>query len=238
MNIVVECEPRLLSLFQRTYPSFYFRSASVLANGFPVFEDFDYQYPIGSLPKLYRREFSNFKRHSSRLILNKDYVHKFDRLLHPYRNKKLVGLCWRSGLLSIQRNDSYTHLTDWEYLLSQPDFVFVNLQYDDCEAELQAIEKKLGITIVRWSELDLKNDLENLLALIKNLDAVVTVGTAVSSFSGVVGTPTFVLSKPSWMMLGQTEHYPWFKSVKLLTPEKGQHIASGIVKTPDLIRQL
>ena len=238
MNIVVECEPRLLSLLQRTYPNFYFRPASVLANGFPVFEDFDFQYPMGSLPKLYRRDFSNFRKNNNTFLLNEENVQKFERLLQPYRARKLVGLCWRSGLLSIQRNDSYTHLTDWEYLLQQPDFVFVNLQYDDCEAELQNIENKLGISIVRWSDLDLKNDLENLLALIKNLDAVVTVGTAVSSFSGVVDTPTFVLSKPSWMMLGQTEHYPWFKSVRLLTPEKGQHIASSIVKTPNLIRQL
>jgi len=129
-------------------------------------------------------------------------------------------------------------LSDWEYLLQQPDFVFVNLQYDDCEAELQAIENKLGISIVRWSDLDLKNDLENVLALIKNLDAVVTVGTAVSSFAGVVATPTFVLSKQSWMMLGENEHYPWFDSVRLLKPEPGQHIASSIVKLPELIRQL
>jgi Flp pilus assembly protein TadD len=238
MNIIVECEPRLLSLLQRTHPEFYFRPASVLANGFPVFEDFDFQYPIGSLPKLYRGKFSDFEQCKYLLSLDEKFVHKFEQLLRPYKEKKLVGLCWRSGLLSVQRNDSYTHLTDWEYLLRQPEFVFVNLQYDDCESELMTLETKLGITILRWNDLDLKNDLENVLALIKNLDAVVTVGTAVSSFSGVVGTPTFVLSKPSWMMLGQTEYYPWFESVRLLIPEKGQHIASSIVKVPDLINQL
>ena len=238
MKIIVECEPRLLSLLQRTYCNFYFRPASVLANGFPVFEDFDFQYPIGSLPKLYRREFSNFKNNKKSWLLDKECVHKFEHLLQAYKDKKLIGLCWRSGLLSVQRNDSYTHLRDWEYLLRQTDFVFVNLQYDDCEAELQAIEDKLRIIIIRWSNLDLKNDLENVLALIKNLDAVVTVGTAVSSFSGVVGTPTFLLSKSSWMMLGQDEHYPWFDSVRLLIPEKGQHIASSVVKVPDLIRKL
>ena len=180
----------------------------------------------------------NFKERKNTFSLDNDAVHNFKRLLEPYRNKKLVGLCWRSGLLSVQRNDSYTHLIDWEYLLQQPDFVFINLQYDECESELQAMENKLGISIVRWSNLDLKNDLDNVLALIKNLDAVVTVGTAVSSFSGVVDTPTFVLSKPSWMMLGQTKHYPWFDSVSLLIPEKGQHIASSILKVPTLIREL
>ena len=238
MKIIVECEPRLISLLQRTYPDFYFRPASVLGNGFPVFDDFDFQYPIGSLPKLYRQELSNFKSTKNTFVLDSDCVQNFKRLLQPYQNKKLVGLCWRSGLLSIQRNDSYTHLTDWEYLLEQPDFTFINLQYDECETELLALEKKLSINIVRWDDLDLKNDLENVLALIQNLDAVVTVGTAVSSFSGIVGTPTFVLSKPSWMMLGQTEHYPWFDSVRLLIPEKGKHLASSIIKIPDLIRQL
>lgn len=238
MKIIVECEPRLLTIFQRTYTNFYFRPASVLANGFPVFEDYDFQYPIGSLPKIFRRELSDFKKYTLNIVLNTDYLNKFNAYLKRFEGKKLVGICWRSGLLSIQRNESYTHLSDWEYLLKQPDFIFINLQYDNCENELREIENKLGISIVRWSDLDLKNDLENVLALIKNLDAVVTVGTAVSSFSGILKIPTFVLSKKSWMMLGQTEKYPWFESVRLLHPEDGQHIVTGISKVPEMIRNL
>jgi ADP-heptose:LPS heptosyltransferase len=165
-------------------------------------------------------------------------VQTFKNRLSGFSGKKLVGICWRSGLFSIARNSNYTALLDWKDLLSQQDFQFVNLQYGDCENELLEIEAALGIQILRWTDLDLKNDLENVLGLIKNLDAVVTVGTAVSSLAGSCNVQTYLLAKPGWMMLGQTERYPWYACVTPLLAEKNKHLAEKIKLIPNLIRQL
>lgn len=139
-----------------------------------------------------------------------------------------MGICWRSGKLSIERNRHYTGLLDWEEILNIQDIQFVNLQYGECEEELRAVEEALGIQILRWPDLDLKNDLDKVLALIGELDSVVTVGTAVSSLAAAVGTQTLLLTKNTWMMLGQEEHYPWFESVQPFIAAKGAQVASRI----------
>ncbi len=237
-NVILECEPRLINIFKRTFPAFKVRAESMGPDFFPAVQDFDFQCPIGSLPRIFRREMASFAQPVTPLALLASSVQIYKERLSDYSKKKLVGICWRSGLFSIARNFNYTALLDWKELLSQQDFQFVNLQYGDCEKELVDIEAELGIQILRWPDLDLKNDLENVLGLIKNLDAVVTVGTAVSSLAGSCDVPTYLLAKPGWMMLGQTERYPWYACVIPLLSSKGEHIAEKIPHIPALIRNL
>lgn len=238
VNVILECEPRLVHIFKRTFPAFTVRAESVGPDLYPVANDFDFQCAIGSLPGIYRRSIASFDKEVTPLALLTSSVEEFKSRLTGYAGKKLVGICWRSGMFSIARNLNYTALLDWKELLSQQDFQFVNLQYGDCENELVQIEDALGISIIRWPDLDLKNDLENVLGLIKNLDAVVTVGTAVSSLAGSCNVPTYLLTKRSWVMLGQTERYPWYACVTPLLAEKNEHLAEKIKLIPNLIRQL
>jgi tetratricopeptide (TPR) repeat protein len=235
VDVILECDPRLVEIFQRTFPTFHVRPESIRVDYFPATDDFDFQCAVGSLPRLFRRDIKSFEREITPLKI-KDYaIEEFRSRLSEYSQKKLIGICWRSGIFSIGRNLNYTALVDWRELLTQNDFHFVNLQYGDCESELLEIENLLGINIIRWQDLDLKNDLENLFGLIKNLDAVVTVGTAVSSIAASCNVPTYLLMKPSWLMLGQKDHYPWFRSVTPLVAENA-HIAEKIKLIPDLIR--
>jgi ADP-heptose:LPS heptosyltransferase len=140
------------------------------------------------------------------------------------------------------RNDHYTVLSDWRDILSQPDLQFINLQYGEPEDELLEMELALGIQILRWPDIDLKNDLESVLALCSCLDSVISVGTAVSSLAPAVGTPTLLLTKQNWIMLGEDRFYPWHQNVKPLVASKGELVASKLkevlqhikpVQTPD-----
>lgn len=237
-NVILECEQRLINIFSRTFPSFTVRAESIGPDFFPSQIDFDVQCAIGSLPRIFRRSIEDFSNKNNGLSFLEYSFEIFKSRLSTYNNKKLVGICWRSGLFSIARNLNYTALIDWKELLCQADFQFVNLQYGDCEAELIQIEKELGINILRWEDLDLKNDLENVLGLIRNLDAVVTVGTAVSSLAGSCNVPTYLLTQPNWMLLGQTAIYPWYACVTPLVAQQGQHLAEKITLIPQLIRAL
>lgn len=236
IRVIFECEPRLVDIFQRTFPSFHVRAESVGPDSFPKIQDFDVQCPIGSLPRIYRRSLDAFNLKGASLKVLSSSVVDFKNRLASFKGKKIVGICWRSGLFSIARNINYTALIDWKELLIQDDFIFVNLQYGDCEDELIQIENEFGIDIIRWPDLDLKNDLENVLGLIKNLDAVVTVGTAVSSLAGACNIPTYLLTKRTWTMLGQTSRYPWFDCVIPLLASKNEHLAEKIKLIPNLIR--
>ncbi len=236
LDVILECDARLIDIYQRTFPSIHIRPESITNDYFPLLDDFDIQCAVGSLPRLFRRDIKAFDREIIPLKIKESAVQDFQVRLSKYSDKKLIGICWRSGIFSIARNLNYTALLDWQELLNQSDFQFVNLQYGDCESELLEIENLLGINIIRWQDLDLKNDLENLFGLIKNLDAVVTVGTAVSSIAASCNIPTYLLIKPSWLMLGQKDTYPWYRCITPLVADNDTHIAEKIKLIPDLIR--
>ena len=146
----------------------------------------------------------------------------------------MVGICWRSGYLNPERNVEYTKLTEWAGILTLSDIQFINLQYDECEEELVEAEALFDIKIMRWPELDLKNDFESTMALMSNLDLVVTVGTAVSPMAASIGIPVYLMAGKGWPNLG-TDYYPWFKNVNCFFPKLNGDVGSCI---PDVAKAL
>lgn len=238
IDAIVETDPRLVNILKRTYPKLRVRAESIGPDKFPTTNDFDVHIPIGSLPKFFCRNIKSFKKKINKWDILKEHADEFALKLSPFKKKKLVGICWRSGLVSLQRNDSYTGLTDWRELLIREEFIFVNLQYGDCEQELVEAERLFNIKIIRWPDIDLKNDLERLIALINNLDCVVTVGTAVSSIASSIGKMTILLSQPSWTMLGERNSYPWYDCMIPLIPEPNELLASKIKTIPHLLANI
>jgi ADP-heptose:LPS heptosyltransferase len=155
-------------------------------------------------------------------------IEKFAGRLAEFKDKKLVGICWRSHKLSATRNKKYTVLEDWRSVLSIPGVVYVNLQYGECEEEIQQVESELSIRILRWPDLDLMNDFSGVAALIKNLDLVVSISSAVVPLAGAVGTQTISMTRKNWVLLGEATTYPWFPSVKPITVMHCKPIATAL----------
>jgi tetratricopeptide (TPR) repeat protein len=233
IEVILECEARLVDIFKRTFPKFEIRAELIGHDTYSVAADFDLHCAIGSLPGIFRKNIKDFKNQKPLFTPKEDLYKKFLFLLQTFKEKTLVGISWRGGMLTTTRNSNYSALTDWKVLLVDKRIQFVNLQYGDCESEIVEAEDKFGIKILRWRDLDLKNDLESLIALISNLDYVVSVGTAVSSIAPATGTPTLLLSKKSWIMLGEDKRYPWFSEVTPLIANFDEHIAK---KIPDAHR--
>ena len=228
MNVTLECDPRLVGIYQRTYPNFKVRPEAINKQNLPLFDDFDVQCPIGSLPRYFRRNIKDFNKSIPVWIPEKNRVEVIREKLKLFRHKTLIGISWRSGVLKIERNTNYTNLMDWSELFTQENFQFVNLQYGDCEEEIVQVEQALGIQILRWPEIDLRNDLETVLALISELDCVCSVGTAVSSIAGSSGVPTLLLLQRSWILLGETDIYPWYPNVKPFVVGHNEHVGLNI----------
>jgi len=228
LNIILECDPRLIAIYQRTYPKFRVRQESINSDFTPQFNDFEYQIAIGSLPRYFRRNIGNFDTKPYLWKPLPESVSLVKERLAPYKNKILIGICWRSAKLSIERNLNYTALQDWASLLSYPNYKFVNLLHGDCEAEINAIENLLNIQILRWSDINLKDDLETVLALTSELDCVVSIGSAVSVIAASAGVNTLVLLQRSWVLLGNSENYPWYPNVRAFTVEVNEHVGINI----------
>ena len=218
-NIIIECQSRIVSEIKRSFPNIKVRpSAYNLDVGYTqVYNDFEVQIPMGSLPMLFRKKIEDFNSSGPYLIVNKIKADEFESKLSSIDNSKLrVGICWRSGFQNAERNVSYTQITDWGPIFNLKNLEFINLQYGECEEELICAENEFGINILRWGELDLKNDFESTLALISRLDIVITAQTAVHTMAAAVGVKTIVMSNYSWSNLG-TNYYPWFPNVEFVS---------------------
>jgi hypothetical protein len=229
-KLVLECDPRLVDLFSRSMPEIAVRPDT------ETIDDFDYHLPIGSLPRLLMSSIDVLKNASPVIHPNAAEVAKFASRLAEFKDKKLIGICWRSHKLSATRNKKYTALEDWAEILSIPDVVFVNLQYGECEEEVQEVEYRLGVQIQRWSDLDLMNDFDGIAALIKNLDLVISVSSAVVPLAGAIGVPTICMMHNGWVMLGQQNVYPWFSSVIPFIVEDAKPIASVLTSVANRIK--
>lgn len=223
-DIIIECEERLISLFQRSFPNCKVRKQHFDAlTGYTSLQDFDYHIPMGSLAQLFRNDIASFQRGKPYLIPDHIRVQDFANRLKPYKNKKIVGICWRSGVVSADRGLNYAPLSHWKPIFDVENTVFVNLQYGECAQELQQAREILGVNIIGWPDLDLRNDLEGLAALMSNLDCVVSVGTAVAQMAGALGNHLLLLMPRNWTLLGQN-YYPWFSNVELFVTETNQNI--------------
>jgi hypothetical protein len=173
-------------------------------------------------------------------LLHPDHadVAKFADRLAEFRGNKLVGICWRSHKLSATRNKKYTALEDWGGILSVPGVVFVNLQYGECEEEIQQIERELSIRILRWEDLDLMNDFSSVAALIKNLDLVISVSSAIVPLAGAVGARTLCMTYENWVLLGEKNNYPWFPSVTPIVVPPLQAMATALPSVEQRVRLL
>jgi tetratricopeptide (TPR) repeat protein len=239
-DVVLECEPRLVPVFARSFPSVTVRATAFDRQNFnkSIFNDFDYQISIGSLPRIFRPNLESFHKSLPFVIPDEGLRNRFKNRLAGFEDKLKIGICWRSGLLRAERNNDYSAIMDWGPLLQLSNCVFVNLQYGDCEAELVEVESLYGITILRWTDLNLKNDIDDVFALIDCLDLVVTAGTAVNPMTGALGKACLLLqSSWDWTNLG-TDAYPWFPNTSCFTCEKGDSPATLIPNIANIISQL
>ena len=227
---LVECDARMIDLIQRSFPTVKAREAIYrleYPNDSP-YNDYDLHLPMGSLMKYFRPDLGSFDNKAG-AYLKVDLAKKamwLERLEKIRNGKKLVGITWRGGLTDAVGQMKYSKLIDWAPLLSSEEFVFVNLQFGECEKELQEVESALGIDIHRWSDLDLKNDLDDVCALISCLDDVVTISSAVWTFSAALGARTsLLLSAPHWTMFNQ-EYIPFFSSVTCFCADNNSSMSS------------
>ncbi|MBL4602337.1 MAG: tetratricopeptide repeat protein [Emcibacteraceae bacterium] len=119
-------------------------------------------------------------------------------------HKISVGISWRSGITHAKRARNYTSLLNWQPILKQKNINFINIQYGDCAAELEELEKETGIKIHNFEDLNLKDDFDGTTALIKNCDLFIGPGSAPLVQSMCVGVESWaLLSGNPWWCFGE-----------------------------------
>lgn len=111
------------------------------------------------------------------------------------------GLSWHSeaGTLGPRKSIPLALLAG---AVARPGVQLVCLQYGTAKAELQALRRSHGIAVEVATGLDLRNDLEGLMALIESCDLVITISNATAHISGAMG-------KTTWLLLHHVPYWPW-----------------------------
>ncbi|MBX9829567.1 MAG: tetratricopeptide repeat protein [Xanthobacteraceae bacterium] len=201
-TVVVEVEPRLVSLFARSFSGLQIAPAGTGATAGPIAA----QVPIASLPGYLRPNLSAFpKRDRGYLVAEPSRSRALRDRLAVGRGH-VVGLSWVSRNPLIGRLKT-ARLQDLEPVLRLPDCRFIDLQYGDTLADRQAIEREFGIHIERVADIDNTNDLEGLAGLMTACDAVVTVSNTTTHLAGALGVRTWVMAP------NQTRLWYWFKGI-------------------------
>ena len=215
---LIECEPRLVSLFARSFPlarfyPYYAKREPQWAgnNKLP-----DYQIHLGSLPALYRRQAGDFPQHDGYLRADPERVAYWRSRLAGLGAGLKVGISWRGGAPRTRRALRSLALGEWLPILQQAGAQFVSLQYDDSGDEIDALARSAGVRVHHWQ--DAIDDYDETAALVAALDRVISVQTAVVHLAGALGTPTWVLVPvvPEWRYLAQGTTMPWYPSVLLM----------------------
>lgn len=223
-RLLIAVEPRLIPLFQRSFPTAEVGAHSTWSvdghtvRGAPFVGDharLDLWVPMASVLRQYRRAVDAYPTTTGFLTPDPERV-AFWRAQLPAG--PTVGLLWKSLLATGARHRFFSPFEQWKPVLATPGVTFVNLQYGDCAAELDAAGRELGVEIWQPPGIDLKQDLDDVAALCGALDLVVGPSNATSCLAGASGAPLWLLSTPgAWPMLG-TGRYPWYPQARVFLP--------------------
>ena len=232
-NIILEPSPRLANIFARAFPE-----CAVYGTDKVHGEDWieklgppDFKCPMGTLPKFYRRSDVEFPG-KPYLVPNPDLKAWWRDKIKALGSRPNIGLAWQGGVKQTRADVRSFHPSFFAPLFQEFDANWISLQYDntafDCVKE---IKETLGYKISHWPraveqrnpQTGEMNNLEDLVALISNLDLVVSVCQTAIHVAGALGVPCLCLtpSEPSWRYgAGVSEDMPWYNSVKLIRQQE------------------
>jgi len=210
-RIIFECDSRLQSLFQRSFPSIDVRP-EILDD--PRHDGADFHLPLLSLPSHFRNSVDDFPDQGKFLVADDERVAKWRRRLAALGDGPKIGLAWRSFNPSWRKRPFSSELAEWEPILKKNGFVFVSLQADDCLDEIKAVEAAFGCTIHVLDDVDIKNDAEEAAAVLSALDTVISCRCWITAFAGALGVPVQCFSAPFNAQMADLPYDPWAPATK------------------------
>ena len=166
--------------------------------------------------KFFRKTKADFKNKNF-LLAKEGLIDKYKKILSSYDEKLKVGISWNSSVYIYGSLKSLS-IKDFEPLFAD-DRLIINLQYGSIEKDKQYISSKRKY-LKTFDDLDLFNDIESCMGLLKNLDLFITVSNSTAHFAGALGIPTILLcpKKSSTYYYWNTHDGSsiWYKNVKVL----------------------
>jgi tetratricopeptide (TPR) repeat protein len=215
LRAVVECDRRMVSLFERALPGLSFVARSTPPDPRLARGGITAQIPMGSLARVYRARLEDFPESGAYLVPRADLLDRWRKRLAALGTGPKIGFAWRTRHLDGVARRFHPPMLEWAPVLSQRDATFVSLQYGEMDDDIRRFEGELGATLHGFPDLDLTNDLENVLALSAALDMTISTATTAFCFPAAAGVPVWLLTPEHDFWMFGTDRYPWFGSVRV-----------------------
>ncbi|MDC0060676.1 hypothetical protein OAJ19_03045, partial [Pelagibacteraceae bacterium] len=235
-NVKIECDNRLLKIFNRSFNKNIFYPFGHYSSSNKTLQEFDNILYAGSLTKYFRNKESDFEIKPYIKTSNK-LDNEFNSILKKFNGKKKIGISWKS-IFNIFGSLKSLELNNFSKLYNQ-DRILINLQYGSNIEEINDFRES-GKNIFNFDNVDLFNDFDSLISILKNLDVFVTVSNSTAHFAGALGIPTVLICPKK----SSTYYYwdyddgktPWYNSVSIIKFKVSLEYTMGLVN--DLINKI
>ncbi len=206
-KVIFRCRESLIPLFKNSS-----LVDQVISFKETVNFEYDYEIQILSLPNVLKITAENIPSFDKYFNVDKERNNYWKERLNN-SSKLKIGFAWKGNPKHKYDYKRSMPVRNFEQLLSLNDFEFYSLQLDITESELEFLSQFENVNIL-GNEID---NLKDTVALVNNLDFVLTVDTAFVHLAGALGKATFLLLShiPDWRWLLNREDTPWYTSVKL-----------------------
>jgi Tfp pilus assembly protein PilF len=217
-KLSVECEPRLVPLFARSFPDVDIIPRQEVRHP-KLYTKFDGQIALPDCAAWFRGSFADFPRHGGYLKADAALSRKMRASYQGAEKRPLIGIAWRTSRTKVYLQKSLA-LKDWGPILRVPGAIFVNLQYGSDAEEIAAAEQAFGIRIISDPAVDALNDLDTFAAQVAAMDLIVTTSNATAHMAGALNIPawTFVPKGmgAAWHWFLDRSDSPWYPSLRLV----------------------
>ncbi len=223
-NTVIECDPRLLNLYKRSFPKYSekFVALGTFTNDDQKFKNIDNVIYAGSLGRYYRKNIKDFRNYSF-FKVDKKKFEDMQKKLSIYKKKYKIGLSWKSFNNKFASDKSLS-LNDLNKVFNLTNCDIFNLQYGDVEDEIYSFNKRAKNKLLNIKGLDLYNDFEGIASLLKSLDVFVTISNSTAHLAGALGVKTILIKPKNFAVFHywnqKTDNTPWYNSIRLIDKKK------------------
>lgn len=212
-DIWVEVEPRLVTLFQRSFPNFRIIPKTKVPQPEITNRTFNWQISMGDLVALKRAKGNNaFPCHQGYLLADSERASAFKL---PEETIK-IGLSWHTNNTLTGRERSIS-LEALQPLLALDGISWINLQYGNHKQQIDALPP--GIKN-RWVDapVDPLGDLDAFCSLIMACDWVISIDNSSAHLASALGKDTFLLLpfSPDWRWQTQGDTSIWYPKTQLI----------------------
>ncbi|MHC4387901.1 MAG: tetratricopeptide repeat protein [Planctomycetota bacterium] len=221
IDVVVECDPRLVSLLQRSFPGSIFLGRTNPPAPLPKDPPITHQIPMASLPRVLALSPDSMPFQNPFMTPDKE---KRDRFRSQYKSDGahlLVGISYRSGNRQEGPKRSID-LDSWGPVLKTAGATFVNLQYGECSAELQAARDRFGVQVIEDKTVDSLTGLDTFAAQVAAMDLVISVDNSTVHFAGALGVKVWTMlpTVPDWRWGLEGDTTRWYPTMRLFRQQQ------------------